>query len=242
MSVLREDSMKKLDIFYPVGEGATSKSFRCKNGMLLKKYKLNDKYANLLEYHDNKFLEYLLELIEYDRSDIICTPNDIYVGGSKSKPLVMGVSRDFEYGQIMSELYPKTDMIKLLNAIKRFIECVRELDDIELKDMHYENIIYTGDVKILDFDYCKFNNKVKKETNILRVNDGILRGLFHIDFNMEYYIRNDKLRSIFNDTKEGYVGIDEFLYEYIDLLEREYGKVKYYRHLTDDYLVKKLCK
>ena len=50
------------------------------------------------------------------------------------------MSYEYQAGTTIKDLYPKHDLIKLRNALLEADKKLRDLEDLKLRDIHYNNI------------------------------------------------------------------------------------------------------
>lgn len=219
-------------VSHKLNNGATSISYKTKDNKVLKRYLLNSVYLKMIESHENGYLSYLRELSKLE-SDLIVEIETALVGKNN---MVGAVIYPYQAGVTLNELYNKVNLELLKDALVSCHELLLELDSLKLKDIHYRNILYTGDIKIIDLDFCEFSNEaglVRK--NIKHINNYIIRGLFKLDLKSDIVV-DPRLKSVFESVMDGECGAYEFLDEYMKLEGREKGKCKYYKHLTRDYI------
>lgn len=216
---------------YKISNGASAISYRTVDGRVLKRYCLNDVYRRILETHDGKFLSYLKELDLLD-NDILVDIDEVFIG---AKRLVGAMSYEYQPGTTINDLYPKTNLIRLRNALVEADKRLRELDTLKLRDIHYRNIMYTGEIKIIDTDFCQFTDSDQTLHNVSHVNDFIIRGLFDLDINSKVLV-DPRLRDVYDSVINGETGAYEFLDEYMDLEKESKGRCLYYKHLSKDFI------
>lgn len=237
MSILSVKESKKIDIRYKIGSGATSISYRTKDNYILKKFIYNSLYRKIVESHNHKFAEYLEELSLLDDKFLV-VPEDIYIMKNR---LVASYTYEYQYGTTIEKMYPKTDLESLLNAIDEFCKYLENMEYLRLMDMHYRNIIFTGDIKLIDLDMCYFTNeKDVSRNNLIAINNGIFRGVFGLSPLGKIVILDEGLKSVYESMINGEIRVSDFLREYRDLVINEYGKCKYIKHLRKE-LVSEIC-
>lgn len=219
-------------VSHKINNGATSISYKTEDNKVLKRYILNSVYLKMIESHEEGFLNYLKELSKLE-NDLIVQIETALVGKGN---MVGAVIYPYQIGMTLDSVYPKTDLNLLRNALVACHELLMELDSLKLKDIHYRNIIYTGDIKIIDLDFCEFSSEVGLiRKNIKHVNNYIIRGLFKLDIRSDIKV-DPRLKNVFSSVMDGEIGAYEFLDEYMALEGKEKGKCKYYKHLTKDYI------
>ncbi len=194
------------------------------NNLMLKKYLLNEDYMQMLAERDSDYLEYLRELMNYS-SDFIVKPIDVYVKHS----LVTSYTYQKEAGTSITEMFPKTRMDKLLEAISEMYEHMDELKNFRLAKISPNDIFYTGQIKINNVEKSEFgNNEDSKKV----LDDLLLRGIFHIDGDEEIIITNEQIKSLYEKMIEEDIDLINFFHEYMRFVREEYGNCKYVRHLN----------
>ena len=216
---------------YKLSRGATAITFRTTDGRVLKRYLDNEVYRRMIEFHNGDFLSFLIELDKLN-CDLFVDIDEVFIG---SKKRVGAMSYEYQAGTTIKDLYPKHDLIKLRNALLEADKNLRELEDLKLRDIHYNNILYTGDIKIIDTDFCEFTSEDVKLQNVAHVNNGVIRGLFDIDVDARIAV-DPRLKGVFESTMNGETGAYEFLDEYMALEKKEKGRCQYYKHLSKDFI------
>ena len=219
---------------YKLSRGATAITFKTTDGRVLKRYLDNEVYKRLLEFHNGDFLSFLIELDKID-SDLFVDMDEVFIG---SKKRVGAMTYEYQAGTTIKDLYPKHDLIRLREALIIADKNLRELEDIKLRDIHYNNILYTGDIKIIDTDFCMLTDENVTSQNVAHVNDAVIRGLFDMDINTRLVV-DPRLKGVYESCMHGETGAYEFLDEYMKLEKREKGRCHYYKHLSKDYIGEK---
>lgn len=200
--ILRNEEMNNIELMRKIGEGTTSVCYRTNDSRVLKKYKLTENYKHLLELHGYKYLEFL-DRLSKEKCNNLVVPEDIF---ATNKGTVSGYTYPYEYGNLIAELYPKTDLDKLRDALYLLYLDLEEMDYLRLGDMHEGNIIYTGDIKLIDLDMSTYSSA----NDIVTHNIGMVnRALYHA------LIKNprtmsDKTASLFRDMNMGNISFVEF--------------------------------
>lgn len=231
---MRKRNLPKLD--YRLANGSTSVCYRAKKdgeALVFKEFILNKDYARVIEFHNNHFLEYLMELAKIE-NDFLVTPEDIYL---LRRHLVGAYDYPYQAGNTLDRLYPKTNVDILIDALDEFDKKLRNFDELKLGDMHYKNMIYTGDIKLIDLDLGSFNtsNDTIRE-NIAHVNNWIIRALFKIDMICNYEFFNP-LKEVGDSVLSGETKVSDLLREYKEMLISRYGKCNYIKNLKKDFIV-----
>lgn len=222
------------EVKHRISNGASAITFKTTDGRVLKRFVDNEIYQRILLTHNYQFLTYLIELAKMDNS-LFVDIDEVFLG---SKKRVGAYTYEYQAGTTIADLYPKTDLIKLRNALVEAQDNIKELEDFRLRDIHSKNVIYTGDIKVIDTDFCTFDDSVTVEENMRHFNNAIVRGLF--DFKCDASLKVDRrLKGSFESIMHGESGVTEFLDDYMNLLKKEHGTPKYYKHLTKDFIGEK---
>lgn len=201
------------------------------NNMMFKKYLLNEEYQKMLDSRKSDFLEYMRMLMDYP-SEIIVKPIDVYAKHS----LVTSYTYPKESGTFLTDMYPKTDLDSLLEALDKFYDKLDELNGFDISRLRHQDILYTGDIKISNLDECEYGDyKVDKSM----INDLLWRGIFNIDNNEEIIIRNEDILNLYNKLKLEQIDLRDFFQEYIKFIKKEYGRCHYVRHLNPGIITSK---
>lgn len=232
MAVLLMSKKNLPEIDRRLGEGSSSISFKTKDDQVLKRYLNNEMYKRILEHHNGYFLEYLIELMKLD-VDILVTPNDLFV---LKNYLVGALTYDYQRGTTLDKMYPRTDLEKLFLAFDKFYDSLEDIDYLYLNDMHYRNIVYTGDIRLIDLDFSRFSDKGNVVShNIAHINKHVIKGVLGIDV-LEDYVVDDKLKSTHDSALNGEISATTFLREYRDLIIDSKGQCRYVKELTKDFV------
>ena len=219
-------------VSHKINNVATSISYKTVDNKVLKRYILNSVYLKMIESHEEGYLNYLKELSSLE-SDLIVQIETALIGKNN---MVGAVIYPYQVGVTLNELYSKVNLELLRDALKACHELLLELDSLKLKDIHYRNILYTGDIKIIDLDFCEFSSELGLvRRNIKHVNNYIIRGLFKLDIKSDIKV-DPRIKNVFDSVMAGECGAYEFLDEYMILEGKNKGKCKYYKHLTKDYI------
>lgn len=219
------------EIHHKISSGASAVSYKTKDGRTLKRYYNNDVYKKILSTHNGDFLGFLREVDKLD-NPLFVELDEIFLGVNR---LVGAMTYDYQGGTTINEMYPKTDLIRLRDALIDADERLRKLENFKLRDIHYRNIMYTGDIKILDTDFCIFTDSDQTKHNVSHVNEFIIRGLFNLDLHTRIQV-DDRLRNVYKAAMKGDAAAYEFLIEYMKLEKEDKGVCKYYKHLSKDFI------
>lgn len=211
-----------------VDHGHTANIYLTKDHHIFKLYNFDnetclDYYQELVSYHNQEFLEYLIGLSQLDIPNLV-TPDDIYVNGD----VVRGYSYPYQIGNRIDELYPKTSLNRLLAAIDRLFDTIERVDNIKIFDMHQRNIIYTGEIQLIDLDFCELSATDYK-SNIANINHGLINGILKVYYNHRIVDVDERISDIYKQTLIGEVRASDFLREYINVLDND---AKYIKHLS----------
>lgn len=194
------------------------------NNLMLKKYLLNDEYLKMLEKRKSDYLEYLRDLMN-NTSDFIVKPIDIYAKHS----LVTSYTYLKDSGTSISDMYPKTRLDKLIEAMREFYDNLGDLSGFDLSKIKPRDIIYTGTIKVSGLDEGEYSHE---DVDRSLISDLLFRGIFNIDMNDEVIINDDNIRSLYDSLTMNKIDMIDFLNEYIHFIKNEYGNCKYVKHLS----------
>lgn len=212
----------KLEIDYRIKKSEYYLLYVLKNNEMLKKYILNDEYKKMLESRDTDFLEYLRMLMDYQK-DFILRPKDIYVRHS----YVTAYTYHKISGTSLMDMYPKTSVDKLLDALKEFYEQLNLFEEFNFEKLEPSDILYTGKIVIGNLEKSEF--EAKDDTRKV-LDNLLLRGIFKVT-NDEIGVSDDFVKSLYGDFAMGNLDIIDFMNEYIRFVRSEYGNCKYVKHL-----------
>lgn len=233
MSILSIEDAKKIDLKYRIysKHASTSITYRTQDNLILKKFIFNQLYRMIVRSHNNQFAEYLDELSKL-KEEFLVVPKDIYLTRNKHVALY---TYEYQYGTTIDKMYPRTDLNNLFIALESFFSKLEKMDYLKLKDMHSGNIIYTGDIKLIDLDMCFFDSDVSKD-NIRVMNNGLFRGIFNISHSGEIIILEEFLKNMYESMINGEINVCEFLKEYREFIINRYGECKYVKHLRKELI------
>lgn len=201
------------------------------NNLVLKKFLLNDEYYEMLKKHQSDYLEYLRMLMN-NSSNMLVKPIDIYAKHS----LVTSYTYFRPSGTNLLDMYPKTKLDKLIEAIDEFYNQIAELSGFDLRVLKPTDILYTGSIKISGLDESEYTTD---NIDMRLINDLLFRGIFKISNDDEITIDNEDILNLYKKLEISQIDILEFMNEYIRFIKSEYGNCKYVKHLNRNIISSK---
>lgn len=204
-----------------IGIGTTAICFLMQNGQVIKIY-LDTYHKRDLFNRREMFshLEYLNSL----NSEYYIAPIEMLVKDGKVIAYIM----DFVPGKTLKRLSKKTKLTEVIGALKRLEEATYKVTEAKFRlgDLHDRNIIYNGELVVIDLDNGYLTDNYK-ENNLMNYNmqdliNQVIYSIFGIKFNQDIYFKNPDLDSeykqiVYREYKE-YIN---FLYS----LAKEIGEV-----------------
>ncbi len=182
--------------------------YRLAGNRIMKKFKNNDYYQALLNKHGD-FLAYLKYLSGISNEAFVI-PDTAYV---KRDMQVSSYERDYVYGISLADLYPKTAIDPLKEAIRGLYTKIEKTPEICLEGVTAKDIVYTGkEIKITDFDLCSFNDKDNSSDNKCSLDLAIFVGLFGIKV-MDYKELSKEYLSLVLSLTSGKYDMADYLGE-----------------------------
>ena len=126
---------------YKIISSKNSASYRTTDNKVLKRFLNNRYYLDVSRTHQNGFVRYLKELSFLDNPNFVL-PEVAYVTGIDT---VISYLREYIFGTSLGDLYPKTDVNSLINAIDNLYNNLSRSKEFSLDGINAKDIIYTGE-------------------------------------------------------------------------------------------------
>lgn len=182
--------------------------YRLSGNRIMKKFKKNNYYQDIKKKHED-FLLYLKYLGSISNEAFV-TPDVAYVCRDNE---VSSYVRDFVYGTSIADLYPKTAVAPLKEALRGLFFKIDKSPELSLDGVTAKDIVYTGsDIKITDFDLCRFNDEDNVSNNKNMLNLAIFVGLFGIKA-INYKELSKEYLSLVSSLTSGEYDIADYLGE-----------------------------
>lgn len=209
-------------------------SYRTTSSSVLKLFLNNGYYQDILKIHNKEFLEYLKYLSRL-KSDVLVTPDVAYIKGEN---LVTSYIRKYIIGTSIKDLYPKTTMDGLIDAIEELYLKLKSTPELSLNGITSKDMIYTGsNISLTDFDLSTLNESDNYLNNLNVLDRAIFIGLFESNptdlssFNQEY---TDLIKKLIDEDYH----IGTLLKEYSSSLTKKGVNPKYLRTLKNNLILK----
>lgn len=227
MEIKPSNLERELRIRHRIMGGVSAVLFRTEDNLVFKKFVEGTVYNRILERHTDAFLDYLRELNELSNPALVI-PDTIYVDNNNC---VSGYTYKYQIGTTLREMYPKTELDGLIAALKDFYDYISLLHNFCLDDMHNDNILYTGDIKLIDLDLCYFTEEDKVEENKELLNKTIFRTLFGVNpetKTIKFVPEIEKLFTAYNNQE---IDLFTFIAEYRKYITQNIGPCVYLKQL-----------
>ena len=157
-------------------------------------------------------------------------PEVAYVTGIDT---VISYLREYIFGTSLGDLYPKTDVNSLINAIDNLYNNLSRSKEFSLDGINAKDIIYTGEtLKVTNFDLSSFNYQNNFKHNSDKLDYVIFSGLFGIDI-ADLSSINEEYLTLIMELLTHKINIVEYLNDYQQALIKSGENPKYIRTLQN---------
>lgn len=214
---------------YKIIGSKNSASYRTTDNKVLKRFLNNRYYLDVSRTHQNGFVRYLKELSFLDNPNFVL-PEVAYVTGIDT---VISYLREYIFGTSLGDLYPKTDVNSLINAIDNLYNNLSRSKEFSLDGINAKDIIYTGEtLKVTNFDLSSFNYQNNFKHNSDKLDYVIFSGLFGIDI-ADLSSINEEYLTLIMELLTHKINIVEYLNDYQQALIKSGENPKYIRTLQN---------
>lgn len=194
-----------------IGIGSTAFCYKLQDGSVLKLFKKNYNTNLIL---NKKNFDADLEKFSSISNDTFIGPKDIIINNNQ----IVGYTYPYIEGKSLYKINSKTRLLDLFKNYHQIINDIKKVtnDNFYLFDVHGGNIIFDGNIHIIDLDKCWFYDEGTKEllmiTNSREVFTNMFGSIYHKREN-ENIIFNDKnLNYKYNSVQYDNIdSINEFL-------------------------------
>ena len=194
-----------------IGIGSTAYCYKLQDGSVLKLFKKNYS-ANLVL--KGKIFNDDLDKFSSISNDTFIGPKDIVINNNQ----IVGYTYPYIEGKSLYKINSKTRLLDLFKDYYQIIEDINKVSNSNfyLHDVHGGNIIFDGNIHIIDLDKCWFYDDCTKEllkiTNSREVFTNMFGSIYHKRENEDIFFDDKNLNRKYNKVQYDNIdSINEFL-------------------------------